>query len=336
MNLVSNSNARCDVLDNFNACKEFVSFETDALLITLTMKHFGMNSLNADKAEVIPPFVENMSIKKKIEWLYGNLRHMIEHYVIAPQKKAMSDMQNFADDTYYQNQERSFQCRYENCLKLFRYEKTRSNHEKKCHAIQFVQETPEENPVEEQDDVHNYVTARLKLGLLLKNVDDAVKEGDGERIILCWRFFLILYKAYGHHKYAIAAFHLLSRVDAIFTPMQAEQLIWNRTINRKGGKGRNISCDLRVEQLNCLTKELLHNLGVNLDEKNAKRESFAIGFLEQMLANTDKDLTLSHPKGHHKVKGKGKDWEHLVENLHKNGIFNIKPRRKNEQFRNLI
>ncbi len=33
--------------------------------------------------------------------------------------------------------------------------------------------------LKEQDDVFNYVTARLKLGLLLKNVDDAVKEGDG-------------------------------------------------------------------------------------------------------------------------------------------------------------
>ena len=191
-----------------------------------------------------------------------------------------------------------------------------------------------------RDDVFNYASARLNLGLLLQNADDAVKEGDGPRIIRCWQFFLLYFKAYGHHKYAYAAFLLLTKVKATLTPAEAEQLIWNRTVNRKGGLGRNISCDLRLEQLNCLTKELLHNLGVNLDEKNAQREAAAVGYLEKMLRSIDDDLDLAAPSGHHKIKGKEKDMQHLVNNLISKGTFQFQPGRKHECFdgfdRNLL
>ena len=44
------------------------------------------------------------------------------------------------------------------------------------------------------DDVLSYATARLNLGLLIRCADDAVREGDGERIILCWCFFLCISK----------------------------------------------------------------------------------------------------------------------------------------------
>eukprot|EP00794_Sanderia_malayensis_P017126 gene17124-18847_t len=274
MNLTRNSNARGNVLDRFNACKEFVRFETEALLVTLAMQYFGITNIHAHRDEVIPPNINDASKEEKVEWLY--------------------------------------RC--------------------KCHKINRVEEksgfgkTP-------KDDVYSYAAGRLNLGLLLLNVDDAVKEGDGERIIRCWRFFLLFYKAYGHHKYGIAAYHLLSRVTALLTPAQAEQLVWNRTVNKKGGKGSNISCDLRLEQLNCLTKEILCNLGVNLDESNAKRESYAIGFLEKILEALDKDLTIHNCSGHHKVKSKQKDFEHLVDNLSSKKIFLFQDGRQNEHFK---
>ena len=44
----------------------------------------------------------------------------------------------------------------------------------------------------------------------------------------------------------------------------------DRTVNNHGGKGRNISLDLRLEHLNNLLKEMLRCLGVNVTEISAK------------------------------------------------------------------
>ena len=154
----------------------------------------------------------------------------------------------------------------------------------------------------------------------------------------CWKIFLLYYKAYGHHKYALASFLLQSNTMAIFTEAQAQQLIWNRTVNRKGGRGRNISCELRLEQINRLSKELLHNLGVNLNEVGAKRESMAIGFLEKILQSIEEDLRV--PNGHHKMKEKEADMHHLIGNLLSKEIFKHTNGRKHEKYngfeRNLL
>ena len=174
-----------------------------------------------------------------------------------------------------------FACRYQGCTKLYRFDKVKRNHEERVHSLSIPvwSETSFEQMSKtssSQDDIFNYCTSRLNLGLMIQNADDAVKKG-GERIMRCWKIFLPYYKAYGHHKYALASFLLQSNIMAIFTEAQAERIIWNRTVNRKEGRGWNISCDIRLEQINRLSKELLHNLGVNLNDIAAKRESMAIG-----------------------------------------------------------
>ncbi len=61
-----------------------------------------------------------------------------------------------------------------------------------------------------------------------------------------------------------------------------------------------MSCDLQLEQVICLTKELLHNLGVNLNEDSGNRESKAIAFLEKILEKACKETFCKIPSGHHK------------------------------------
>ena len=100
----------------------------------------------------------------------------------------------------------------------------------------------------------DYACTRLSFGLFVANFDDAVKEGDGERILRSWKFALLIFKAYNHSKYALASLLLQAGVSAMLTPRQAHRLTWNRTVNTKGGKGKNISLDLRLEHLNNIVK----------------------------------------------------------------------------------
>ena len=120
------------------------------------------------------------------------------------------------------------------------------------------------------DDRFNYTCVCLAFGLLLRNFDDSVKEGDGERIIRCWKMSLLIFRAYGHTKYAYATCHLIAAIQATLTPHQAHCLMWNRTVNNTGGNGRNISMDLRLEHLNNFTKGMLKDLGPNLTENAAR------------------------------------------------------------------
>eukprot|EP00794_Sanderia_malayensis_P013098 gene13098-14439_t len=218
------------------------------------------------------------------------------------------------------------------------YNKVRENHEKKVHSLDFeecgvFQEGSASTHVDKTDDVYNYCTAKLNLGLLLRNADDSVKEGHRERIIWRWKFILLYFKAYGHHTYAYAALLLQARLNWIYTEAQAEQLIWNKTVNKKGGKELNISCHLGLEQVNCLTKELLHNWGVNFNEVSAKRESMAIGFLEKILETAQNETFTTAPSGHHKKKTKETDLKHLVENLSSRKIFDNTIGRQYEKLR---
>ena len=53
-----------------------------------------------------------------------------------------------------------------------------------------------------QDYIYNYYQGKLAFGLLLFEFEDADKESDGDRLLNVYKFALLIYKCYGHHKYA--------------------------------------------------------------------------------------------------------------------------------------
>ena len=67
--------------------------------------------------------------------------------------------------------------------------------------LDHQQEDVEEGSTQE-DYVFNYHQAKLTFGLILFEFDDALKEGDGERLHDLYKFALLLYKAYHKTKYA--------------------------------------------------------------------------------------------------------------------------------------
>ena len=77
---------------------------------------------------------------------------------------------------------------------------------------------------------------------------DATREGDGERIIRCWRYLLLLFKLDKRTNYSVEAFNLLAQYEFFFTPRMKAQLMWSRTVNMHGRAGKNISCDLHLNR----------------------------------------------------------------------------------------
>ena len=62
------------------------------------------------------------------------------------------------------------------------------------------------------------------MGLMSHNFHDASREGDGDRLLRCWKFLLLHFKADKRVKYSVEALHLLAQVNALLPSYMAHQL----------------------------------------------------------------------------------------------------------------
>jgi len=82
-----------------------------------------------------------------------------------------------------------------------------------------------------KDQAHCYALQVLQLGLLWHGFNDAIKEGDGSRILNYYKFFLLVYKAGRCHNYCKEIINLFLQYHFMFTERQAQQLKWCRVVN---------------------------------------------------------------------------------------------------------
>lgn len=113
------------------------------------------------------------------------------------------------------------------------------------------------------DNVCNYFKHLLGLGLFYIEYSDAIREGDGERILRCWRYLLVIFKNSGRKNYSLEVLNMLCQNQYKLSPRLSAELLWSRFVNVHGLPGRNIPADLHMEHLNRVVKEAIKVLGVN-------------------------------------------------------------------------
>ncbi len=77
------------------------------------------------------------------------------------------------------------------------------------------------------DGVVTYARELLTLGLIWLQFYDAVKEGDGDRIVLAWKMLIPVFKATNHVNYLKEAVNLVLQTQ-ILSQRKAGQLLWSR------------------------------------------------------------------------------------------------------------
>lgn len=83
-------------------------------------------------------------------------------------------------------------------------------------------------------------------------------------------------------------------------PRQAAQLIWSRTVNTHGIRGRNTTFDQHLEHLNHLCKDNTKNLGANKTDKAVVHCAKVLGTLYSTLTQFDNDNSVGGYSGAHK------------------------------------
>ena len=159
-----------------------------------------------------------------------------------------------------------------------------------------------------KDDMYNYNVCLTRYGLLRKEFYDAIKEGDGSRILMSWKFLLMHFTAdnKGSTKYALEALYLILQVKSVLSPRQAHRLMWNRSV-----KGNYSNVPLDLEHDNKMVKEAVKKLNGNITEKSVnkivKSEAIARGMLESF----DRTMHIMRRSGKHLVRSDEKDFNKI-------------------------
>lgn len=174
----------------------------------------------------------------------------------------------------------------------------------------------------ELDGVQSYASDILSLGLLYMELCDGIREGDGERIIRCWRFLMLIFKASNRTNYSIEAFTLLVQEKFIFSPRMAAQLKFSRTVNTHGRAGKNVPCDLHMEHLNRECKDGLQGLGSNITDKAIKRVGKSVQKTMKVLKAFDEENNIHVNSGYHTKRSVRGDMSKLLNQLlHTSNVF---------------
>jgi hypothetical protein len=196
-----------------------------------------------------------------------------------------------------------------------------------CYLRNGVKDTQHS---ENADYILNYQKALFTINLLLQNLNDSIKEGDGERLINSYKLVLVYFKATSHHKYSYALVKLFSSIR--LEPENAFKLIWSRFINTVGQKGRNISRDLHLEHLNNFLKELMKGLRNNVNECNAKRLSCALHHTKKIISSFESSNNIKSKYNGNGVPSTFEDVKKLALLMHDSNVFKVIPGREYPSF----
>ena len=179
------------------------------------------------------------------------------------------------------------------------------------------------------DRVHMYACEVISLCLLYSEFKDSIREGDGDRVLRCWKFFLPIFKVDRKSNYAIEAVTFIAEGSFLFPPRLRQQLLWSRFINTSGKCGGNIP---HMEHLNRTVKEALGHEFSNLHTQAIVRTGKICGLLD---AAFDKESGVRTRSTQHTAAALANDLQKIVNQLVSLQVFTQKPGRCHSKFRNL-
>ena len=179
-----------------------------------------------------------------------------------------------------------------------------------------------------KDSVFDYGSAILNDGLLLLEFKDAIREGDGNRILSCWKALLLYFKAYNRTNYSREAFNLISAVYARTSERVSAQLKWSRVVNPTGKEGHNIPVDLFNEHINRTAKDYIRGHGANISESSIIQCGKSLEGMSAVISNFDHVNSVRAPSSQHTRASTLKDETLVLEELTKKSrVFDYIPGR---------
>ena len=177
---MGNSNATSDPLgDNYTKIKEFFQVQDEAMVVAAAMKHFGMEQLNTNITN-LPFNLTKESTDNKRSCIYNEIETILDKHVTQDLQGICAVTSEVPGGIPFI---KMYLCRQDGCHKIYKTKGGRNFHENKVHNLEALKPEEIETEINHSHDYHlyRYGGSFIAPGLLLRNLGDAVKEGDGER-----------------------------------------------------------------------------------------------------------------------------------------------------------
>lgn len=348
-NLIFRRNIYKDVTKHMNATEDFFELIVICYIIAAAMIFFAMQSTNdVPHANDFLESIACKSVPERTRYFRDRVLRLVDRYVL------LSDLPALAQQTS------SVAClqqsvvtrkRPRECMDNPHLQRIAADH---CYIGQQLEPPVKQRcvpnfiakhadvphaSVDQQrltpDGVLNYSSSVLNGGLLMLEFKDAVREGDGMRIIRCWKIMMIYFKHANHANYAKEAFRMLAYIYALGTPRLVHQITWGRVVNTHGGQGHNISLDLQMEHMNKKVKECVGSFGANVSEKLLVQSGKSLKGIMDICNHFDGICQLQPLSSHHTIASSLKDIELVLQELLKSRVFDYIPGRKHKSFPNI-
>lgn len=165
------------------------------------------------------------------------------------------------------------------------------------------------------DNIQAYAEEVMTLGIFYLNYKDAIREGDGSRVLTTWKYLLPIFRFSNRRNYSLELLQALYNYYYVLSPRQASQFLWSRCVNTRGIPGKNKPADLHIEHLNRSAKECISGLGSNKTPKAISRIGKAIGPLNEVLENFDDSVITQKQSGRHKIASSERDQRMVINEL---------------------
>ena len=183
------------------------------------------------------------------------------------------------------------------------------------------------------DRVLNYGLQVIQLGVLLMQLHDTEKEGDGERNIRNSKLLMLYFRSRGRGmKYAYEMMRFLTCVKALYSEKVAHQITHGQFVNWRGGEGRNVANDLKTEHLVKNQKTVLKDLVANKTLQAVERGTGASCGLKAIADNFDKECQIAPDYTLHTSLSKQADEKEMIKLLHTKRPFVFTEGRKHNTF----
>ena len=294
------------------------------------MNELGIDDINGEpSSNTIPPNLKTASKDDKRLFLKSLAASVVNKYILGSKKIALLlEKVHMAESEENSNADCGrYKCRFPGCEKTYKYDGKRKREHEASHGLPPVSisnYTSSHKQTMKRDDMFNYQSSFLEIAFLVKNFLDAISEGDGARVVRCWKFMLqyLRHDGTASRKYALEALYLQCQVNALLSPRAAHRLTWNRFLKSKFSLGGNIPLDLALEHFNRIIKTLMKKLGANgLSQKALDRHCKVLTLNKQLLDNFDEMCNVTKRSGKHVRQSRRNDLVKVVQNLVENKAF---------------
>ena len=324
-NPINSRNVTKDPGSNFYASSDFFDKVVKAYIVTAALEHFQMKSVESEpKINTFTGDIGNSSDMKI--YLMNEARNVVKKY-------AVTEFPTIPAEGYQSNNE--IMCQF--CGKSFKEISYLRNHETNIHGQVCEGQSKKTSVVKTKsqlshDGILNYSKACFMLGLLKLDHDDAIKLGDGERILGLDMIMYLYYKKFNCTKYSYGMLETLLQAKVLLSPRLAHLLIWNRTVNHRGCVDTNHPNDLDLEHCNKVFKDEAHSHRGNFTEKVIIRVSHSALKTDTILKHYDKASKVVRPSGKHTPADVTVDIMTLVQQFKERKLFQQIQGRKHNAF----